>query len=47
MEPWWAELTTTLKIFWGIAIFSSIFFILQTIMTFAGLSDMDSAMKGR
>jgi hypothetical protein len=44
METWWAELTTTLRVFWGIAIFSSVFFILQTIMTFAGLSDMDSEM---
>lgn len=42
MEAWWAELTTTLKVFWGIAIFSTVFFILQSIMTFAGLSDMDS-----
>ena len=41
MEAWWAELTTTLKVFWGIAIFSTVFFALQTIMTFAGLSDMD------
>jgi hypothetical protein len=44
METWWAELTTTLKVFWGIAIFSTVFFALQTIMTFAGLSDMDSDM---
>lgn len=44
METWWAELTTTLKVFWGIAIFSTVFFALQTIMTFAGLSDMDSEM---
>ena len=42
MEAWWAELTTTLRVFWGIAIFSTVFFVLQTIMTFAGLSDMDS-----
>lgn len=44
METWWAELTTTLRVFWGIAIFSTVFFVLQTIMTFAGLSDMDSEM---
>jgi len=44
METWWAELTTTLRVFWGIAIFSTVFFILQTIMTFAGLSDMDTEM---
>ena len=41
MEAWWAELTTTLKVFWGIAIFSTVFFALQTIMTFAGLSDLE------
>jgi len=44
MEAWWAELTTTLKIFWGIAIFSTVFFVLQTIMTFAGMADMDSEL---
>lgn len=44
METWWAELTSTLKVFWGIAIFSSVFFVLQTIMTFVGLTDMDSDM---
>ncbi|MDH5750442.1 MAG: NfeD family protein [Rhodospirillales bacterium] len=42
MEAWWAELTTTLKVFWGIAIFSTVFFLLQTVMTFVGLSDMDA-----
>jgi hypothetical protein len=41
METWWAELTTTLRVFWGIAIFSTVFFVLQTIMTFVGLSDME------
>ena len=44
MESWWADLSTLLKIFWGIAIFSTVFFVLQTIMTFVGLSDMDAEM---
>ena len=31
----------TLKIYWGIAIFASIVFIIQTVMSFVGIGDMD------
>ncbi len=37
MNEWWITLTQIQKMFWGIAIFSSIFFTIQMILTFVGL----------
>lgn len=44
MGIWWASLTVIQKIFWTIAIFSSVLFLLRTILTFIGTdhSDTDS-----
>ena len=37
MVDWYSSLELVLKVYWGIAIFSSTLFIIQTIMTFVGL----------
>jgi membrane protein implicated in regulation of membrane protease activity len=41
MEEFWASLTVLEKILWSIAIPSSFIFIIQTIMTFAGMDSHD------
>ena len=43
---WFHSLPTLLQSFWGIAILFSTFFILQNIMTFIGLGDMDAPDAG-
>ncbi len=45
MELWWNSLDLYLQIMWGIAIPSSIVFIIQMIMTFAGM-DADGGIDG-
>ena len=41
-SDWFNQLDPTLRIFWGIAIFSSIVVIIQMTMSFAGMGDIDS-----
>ena len=39
---WFSELDTWMQVFWGCALVSSVFFVLQTLMTFFGFGgDMD------
>lgn len=39
---WWGNLLTVEKIYWGIALLSTVFFVIQMVMTFAGAdSDID------
>ena len=42
METWWIELSSFEKVFWAVAIISSVFFLCQTIFTFMGGDDVDS-----
>ena len=37
MQEWWLTLDLFMKIVWGIAIFSSVIFIVQAILTFVGM----------
>ena len=37
MNEWWIGLEPFMKTLWGIAIFSSLVFVIQTIMTFVGM----------
>ena len=41
MIDWYNSLDPTLKIYWGIAIFASVIFVIQTTMSFIGIGDMD------
>lgn len=41
MGTWWGELSTVLKIYWGIAIPFSIFFLLQLVLSFMGAESPD------
>lgn len=45
MIDWYNSLAPVLKIYWGIAIFASIIFIIQTVMSFIGIADMDTDMN--
>lgn len=42
MIDWYNSLDPTLKIYWGIAIFASVIFIIQTTMSFIGIGDVDT-----
>lgn len=42
ITSWFTELDPTLRIFWGIAIFASVVFVIQTAMSFLGVADIDS-----
>lgn len=41
ITEWWAAMTAIDKMFWGIALFSTVFFLLQTAATLIGLSDSE------
>lgn len=41
ITSWWNVLDPTLRVYWGIAIFASVVFIIQTVMSFIGLGDVD------
>ncbi len=41
MEAWWSSLQLFDKILWGVAVFSSVTFLIQMIMTFFGAGDHD------
>jgi len=41
MDAWWGALPVFDKILWGISVFSSFTFIIQTLLTFIGVGDHD------
>lgn len=41
ITAWWDALDPTLRLYWGVAIFASVVFIIQTFMSFIGIGDMD------
>jgi len=41
ISTWWNSLQATDQIFWGIALLSSVFFLLQTAATMIGIGDAD------
>lgn len=41
LTAWYGSLDPTLRIFWGIAIFSSVIFLIQTILSLLGIGDHD------
>ena len=47
MQEWWLSLDLFMKTLWGIAIFTSLVFIVQSIMTFVGMdSNADADFDG-
>ena len=46
MADWWITLTMAQKVFWCIAIPFSLLFLVQTILTFTGLSAEDADATG-
>lgn len=38
---WWDALDPTLRLFWGVALFASVVFTIQTVLSFIGIGDMD------
>lgn len=42
MSDWYFSLDPTLRVYWGIAIFASTIFVIQTVMSFIGIGDMDT-----
>ena len=51
MTEWWTSLDLFMKILWGIAIATSLIFILETVLTFIGIDhdgsfDMDTSADG-
>lgn len=44
ISAWWASLTLSMKILWGITLSSSLVFIIQSIMTFIGADAGDSGL---
>lgn len=44
ISAWFSSLDPTLRIYWGIAIFASVVFTIQTVMSFIGIGDFDSDM---
>ena len=43
---WFGDLPPALRIYWGIAIFASVIFIIQIVLTFIGIGDTDLDMGG-
>lgn len=41
LTDWYSTLDPTLRFFWGIAIFSSVVFVIQTVLSFLGMGDHD------
>lgn len=41
ITEWFSALDPMLRIFWGIAIFSSVIFFIQTVLSFMGIGDSD------
>ncbi len=42
LSTWFNSLDPMLRVYWGITIFSSLIFIIQTIMSFIGIGDMET-----
>lgn len=42
MFDWYNSLDPVLKVYWGIAIFASVIFIAQTVLSFIGIGDFDT-----
>ena len=42
MYDWYNSLDPALRIYWGVAIFASVIFVIQTVMSFVGIGDMDT-----
>lgn len=42
LSTWFIQLEPTLRFYWGVAIFASIVFVIQTAMSFLGFADIDS-----
>ncbi|MBN1782928.1 hypothetical protein JW948_17475 [bacterium] len=42
MQEWWDSLIAAQKFFWGLAVFSTVLFLLQALMTILGLGDHGS-----
>lgn len=42
MMEWYNSLDPVLRIYWGIAIFATVIFVIQTVMSFVGMGDMDT-----
>lgn len=43
ITTWFGTLDPALRVYWGIAIFASIIFVIQTTMSFIGIGDMDGS----
>jgi len=41
ISTWFSSLDPTLRMYWGIAIFASVIFVIQTTMSFIGMGDVD------
>lgn len=46
LTMWFGDLPPALRIYWGIAIFASVIFIIQIVLTFIGIGDTDLDMGG-
>lgn len=42
MITWWTSLSTAMQVLWAITLSASLFFVIQTVMTFLGLGDHDA-----
>ena len=42
ITTWFNGLEPTMRVYWGIAIFTSTIFIIQMVMTFIGIGDVDA-----
>ena len=41
INTWWDALDPTLRVFWGVAVFASVVFTIQTVLSFIGIGDLD------
>lgn len=42
MITWWTSLSTAMQVLWAITLSASLIFVIQTVMTFLGLGDLDA-----
>ena len=42
MITWWTSLSTAMQVLWAITLSASLIFVIQTVMTFLGLVDLDA-----
>lgn len=43
---WYSALEPTMRVYWGIAIFASVVFVIQMVLTFMGIGDTDGGDMG-